>query len=178
MGAAFEWINNIASWFGQFVPRMQIIESTHNGVKFVGGNKPKVLGPGLHIYWPLTTIVHTMPVVRQTYNVISQVLVTKDGKSVSIGVVLVYKIDDVMKAIAESYDHVNTMSDITMCGVVGAVTSRTLEEMIAQIEDKVESDLTKVTRRELKPFGIYVDRCAVTDFSPCRCIKLLDGKGQ
>jgi hypothetical protein len=43
-----------------------IIRATHGGVKWVRGKRIKALGPGLHIWWPLTTEVEVIVTARQT----------------------------------------------------------------------------------------------------------------
>lgn len=173
MDSAFAWIGQIMEWFGNFVPRLKLIRRTHGGVKFVG-SKVVELKSGWHFYWPLTTEVEVLPVVRQTHNLVTQTLTTKDDKSVIVGAVVIYEINDVIAAKGESWDIDDTVSDITQLAVLKVVNTWAYDDLKNQLYDKVENELSIETRRQLKPFGIKVIRCGISDFAPCRVIRLVN----
>lgn len=176
MDTAFGWLGKIIEWFGRFIPILVVVRATHNGVKFIRGSRIKKMLPGLHVYWPLTTEIELIPVVRQTKNLFNQVLVTRDQKTVSAGIVIVYTIEDVIKAIGESWDINDTIIDISQAALISVITKMNLPELISEITDKVENELSKTARAKLKPYGVAVIRCALTDLSPCRTIKLMGDK--
>ena len=178
MEAAFAWIGWIFEWLGKLIPRLLIVRSTHGGVKFVGGSKVKELKPGLHVYWPVVTEVEVIPVARQTHNLVTQVLMTKDGKSIVIGAVVIYEINSIVDALSNNWDVSDTISDVTQMAVVNIVNGWDFAELQKELGAKVENELSIETRRQLKPFGVKVIRCGVSDFSLCRVHRVItDAEG-
>jgi regulator of protease activity HflC (stomatin/prohibitin superfamily) len=173
MDTAFAWIGYLMDWVGKWIPRLIIIRSTHGGVKFVGGKKVVELKPGLAIFWPLITIVEIMPVARHTHNLSTQVLTTKDGHSVVIGAVVIYEINNIVDCLSNNWDISDTIGDVTQMSVVKIVSNWNLAELKAELMGKVENELTIETRRRLKHFGVAVERCGISDFSPCRVYRVI-----
>lgn len=177
MDTAFSWIGQIMEWLGKWIPQIQLVRSTHGGVKFIRGWKIKEMKPGLHVYWPITTEVAILPTARQTHNLVTQVMMTKDRQQVVAGGVVVYTITNVVDALSENWDVSDTISDITMTAIVAVLTTWTLEELISKITTDLEKELTTATRDRLKQYGVKVHKCALTDFSTCRVLKLLQDGG-
>lgn len=178
MEAAFAWIGWIFEWLGKFVPRLLIVRSTHAGVKFVHGSRAVELKPGLHFYWPVVTEVEVLPVARQTHNLVTQVLMTKDGKSIVIGAVVIYEINSIVDALSNNWDVSDTISDVTQMAVVNVVNAWDFAELQKELGGKVENELSIETRKQLKPFGVKVIRCGVSDFSLCRTHRVItDAEG-
>ena len=173
MDSAFAWIGNIVEWLGRLIPRIEIVRATHAGVKFVRGRKVKKMPPGLHVYWPITTEVCQIPAARQTHNLCTQTLMTKDRQAIIIGVVVVYSITDIVQALSDNWDVSDTISDITQTAVVSVVATTDLEIILSTITEKVEHELTKATRERLKQYGVKVHKCAVTDFAPSQVIRVI-----
>lgn len=173
---AFAWIGYVFEWLGKFVPRLLIVRRTHGGIKFVRGSKVVELKPGLHLYWPIMTEVVTTPVARQTHNMVTQVLMTKDKVSVVVGAVLIYEISNVVDALSNNWDISDTISDVTQMAVVNVVNAWTFDEFRSELGGKVENELSIETRKQLKPFGVKVIRCGISDFSQCRVYRVIDDK--
>lgn len=178
---AFAWLGQIFEAILKFVPRITIVRATHGGVKWKHGNTIKPMQPGLHIYWPLVTEIEVIVTARQTLNLPTQVLPTKDQRKVIIGAVVVYRIRDVVQAIGKSnWDVDTTINDIALAGVVSVIAKHTYQELLDLLAtDKLNDLLTHAIRKELRQFGVYVARAKLTDFSDCRVFKLVtDGNGQ
>ena len=175
MDTAFAWLGHIAEWFGAFIPRVKIVRATHGGVRFRNGKSASEIKPGIIVYWPIVTEVDIIPVARQTHNLPSQSLLTKDGKTVVVGGVVVYAIQDVVAAISKNWDVSETINDITMVAITQVITSHTLEYLQENLVGGVIAQLTRETRRRLRPFGVKVYRTALTDFSTCMVIKNIGG---
>lgn len=173
MDSAFAWIGNLVEWLGRLIPRIAIVRATHAGVKFVRGHKVKKMAPGLHIYWPITTEVEQIPTARQTHNLCTQTLMTKDRQTVIIGVVVVYSITDIVQALSENWDVSDTLSDITSTAVVAVVAESDFEIILRSLTKEIEHELTKATRERLKPYGVKVHKCAVTDFATSQVIRVI-----
>lgn len=155
---AFDWINDVALWMGQFVPQWDLLCPTEGGIKFKPGGVIEILKPG-EIYWwfPVTTNVYTIETKRQTL-VISQRLTTTDDISVLFEAVIVYEIDDVVKAIVNTRDHEDTISEIGEKVSVQPVMSRTFEDVRAAIADsnKLNNEIKSGARTELGAYGVKV----------------------
>ena len=155
---AFDFINDIVLWFGQFVPRWDLLDPTEGGVKFKPGGKIKLLKPG-HIYWwwEVTTNIYTIETKRQPLK-ISQRLTTKDGISVLVETVIIYEIDDVIKAIVNTRDHEDTISEVGEKLTVKPVMSREFEDVRSAIADsnKLNNEVKSGARSELSDYGVKV----------------------
>lgn len=170
----FEWLNNIILALLEFVPRRVVIRATHRGVKWRARRGPVEMRPGLRVWWPLLSEIEVIPVARQTLNTPTQALMTKDGKQVVAGGVVIYNIQDIVKAIGQqNYDVDETVNDITQAAIVEVITAWDSEDLLKEINGQVEDDLTDTCRKQLRCFGVYVKRAALTDFSHCRSLNLL-----
>jgi regulator of protease activity HflC (stomatin/prohibitin superfamily) len=177
MESAFAWIGNLMEWVGTFIPRVKIVRSTHAGVRFRHGKHAKAVKPGLCVYWPIVTEVEIIPVARQTHNLPSQSLLTKDGKQVVAGGVVVYEIKDIVATMARNWDVADTINDITMVAITDVITTHELAYLLANLTQGVQDELTRVTRKKLKHYGVKVFRTALTDFSTALVVKNIGGGG-
>lgn len=73
---------------------------------------------------------------------------------------------------ARNWDCETTIADVTRAAISKVVNASTLDELAEGIETR----LTKECRRQLRQFGVYVHRTALTDFSTCRVYKVLGDK--
>lgn len=175
MESAFAWLNQFFQAVYQFFPRILIVRATHGGVKWVRGKKIVPLGPGLHVYWPLTTEVEVLVTARQTLAIPDQVMVTKDGKKVAFKTLVVYRIPDVVRAIGKvNWDVDTTINDMTQAAVARVIVTHTYDEVVQGLADQsLTMTLTREVRKELRQFGVHVSRCKLVDFADCKVFKLL-----
>lgn len=181
MESVFTLLGQVLEAILSILPRLTIVRATHNAVKWRRGKKSIAVPPGLTIYWPLITDIDWLVVARQTLNLPSQVLMTKDKHQVVAGAFIVYSIKDIIQAIGErNWDVDSTISDITQAAVVEVITSMTLDDILTGISGGKDSDfnqtLTKTCAIQLRQFGVHVMRAGLTDFSTCRVYKLI-GEG-
>lgn len=170
------WFSDLMETFGNLFPRLTQVNATHQAVKFTAG-RAKELQPGLHFYWPVISEIIELPVARQTVNLPTQALVTRDGKPVAVSGVVVYSIRSAYDAIVKNYDHDDTLSDVSMTAIAEVVLGNTYEQLMEFVRDgTLERELSKRARRRLRAFGFQVDRCALTDVTPCRTIRLFQGE--
>jgi regulator of protease activity HflC (stomatin/prohibitin superfamily) len=179
MDLAFGWIGQIFEALLQMVPRLIIIRNTHACVKWkTRGRTIAIPGGRRTFYWPLVTDIERIVVARQTINLATQCLMTKDDKQVVVGGYIVCHVNDVLKAIAEkNWDVDSTVGDITMATMVGVVMKHTLSELMDGIaagpNGEFMEHLTGECRRQLRMYGVYIDRAGITDFATCRVYKIL-----
>jgi len=168
------WINDIVMAILDFVPRPIIIRSTHGGVKWPWGKEPKEMAPGFHWYWPFSTEFEVIPTARQTLNLKTQALMTRDKQQVVVGALVVYTISDVVRAIGKrNYDVDATIYDITQAAIVEVITKWILDDLLQNISGQVEKQLTRMVQKRLRQFGVRVQRAALTDFSTAKVYKIL-----
>lgn len=178
MENAFAWLGQIFDAILQFFPRRIIVRATHGGVKWRWRGEPVELKPGVRWYWPLLSDVETHVTARQTVNTRTQALVTKDDKQVSAGGVVIYSISDITQAIGKlNWMPDDTVGDIAQAAIVQVITSLTYQEIKDGVSEKVEEALTLRCRKQLRQYGVYVHRAALTDFSPCNTFNLLGVQG-
>lgn len=175
MESALGWLGQIFDALLKVFPRIIIVRATHGGIKWRWGKKAIALNPGLHIYWPLTSEIEILPTARQTANIPTQILTTKDNKKTVVGIVMVYRINDVVLAFGKvNWDVDSTVNDIAQAAVVSVIAGHTFDELLKRIgEDTMNELLTETTKKELSKFGVAVQQCKLTDFSDCRVLKIM-----
>lgn len=180
MESAFAWFGQVIEALLSFIPRLILVRATHQGVKWKYGKYAKRLDPGLHLYWPLVSDYELIVTARQTLNLPTQSLMTKDRKQVVVGSVIVYRIRDAVDAIGErNWDVDSTLRDITQATVVEVVTSNTLEDLLNGMAQGNDSDLiksfTENVRKELRQFGVYIGQAKFSDFSTSKVFNIMGG---
>ena len=175
MESAFAWVSQLMEWLASFVPRIRIVRSTHAGVRFKHGKTAVAMKPGVHIFWPIVTEVEIIPVARQTHNLPSQSLLTKDGQQVVIGGVVVYAIKDIVATLSRNWDVNDTINDISMVAITEIITAHDLQYLRDHLNGDIQHQLTQVTGKQLKRYGVRVYKTALTDFSTAFVIKNIGG---
>jgi regulator of protease activity HflC (stomatin/prohibitin superfamily) len=171
MSGALDWIGHIFEWIGSFIPRILHIKSTHRGVMFTR-DKVKEIGPGLHVYLPFWANPDTYPVKRQTINLPAQVLTTADKKSVVIDVAVIYEVDDILKALVDTFNLEDTIRDTAQGAVKRVVIGETFDDLQRK-QTIVDKLLTKKVRAFLRPYGIKVIKAFVISYSQVRVFRLI-----
>ena len=76
---------------------MIFVEPSEMGLRLTLGKYVTVLEPGYYFWWPIIQNFKNVTVVRQTVNLPSQFCQTKDGTTISVSGVVVYRIKDAYK---------------------------------------------------------------------------------
>lgn len=168
---ALNWIGQIVEWIGKFIPRILHIKAIEEGVMYTR-SKYKKIGPGIHIYLPIWSDYYTYPIKRNTLDLPAQILLTKDTKSVYIEVCVVYSINDIVKALVETYDLEDTIRDIAQGCVKKIVSNANLEDLQKE-QTKTDSLLTKELKEELHGYGINVKNGFLTNISNVRVYRII-----
>ena len=171
---AFSWLGDIADALLKFFPRLVIMRTTHEGVKWVCGRNVKLMTcqnglfkTGLHFYLPLITETLMVPIKRQTttFDTKAQYLITSDGQTVGVAGLLVYDVIDTIALLTETYEHDETIRDFGLTAVREVICSNTYEFLRVHHKD-VDSQLRKKLSGELKRFGVRTVRVTLTNLSP------------
>jgi len=165
MEGAFGWISSIIHNIGLVLPRLLHVQFNLGCVLFKRGGT-KVLKPGMHIYWPIWSEPIRYPIKRQTLNLPPQVLTTGDGKTVTVSVTVVYEVSDIEKALVETFDLEETVTDVAQLGVKTVVLSHDYDDLKGN-QEEIDKSLKKSIRSALHPHGAKVIEAFMSDFAPC-----------
>jgi regulator of protease activity HflC (stomatin/prohibitin superfamily) len=168
--SAFAFIGDLVQWFGRLIPRILIIKATHAGVAFVRGSNVVKLDTGLHIYWPFWTDVETYPVARQTLNLPMQTLITSEKDEIIVGGIVVYEINDIVKALGQTWDLDDTIRDISMACIKTVIVTHKVDDILANYK-QIDVHLVEELQESLSQFGITVINAYLSDFSTCIVIR-------
>jgi regulator of protease activity HflC (stomatin/prohibitin superfamily) len=168
---AFGWIGEIFQTLLRLLPWLVIVPATHGGVAFVRGYRVKEWKPGVHWYWPLVTTYKLIITVRQTQRIQSKVIMTKDLKTVTVGALVTYYIDDVVSAIAKIADLPSDIMERSQGAILASVADRTLEQ-VQYDRGGFNADLTERVGQVLNGYGVQILQAQLTEFAPCRAIAI------
>lgn len=171
MDRAFGWIGEIFQTLLRLFPWLVIVPATHAGVAFVRGHRVKEWPPGLHWYWPVVTTYTLMMMVRQTQMIHSKVIMTKDLKTVIVGSLVTYYVDDVVAAVAQVADLASDVIERSQGEILAQVSETTLED-IQNDRMGFNKILTKRCAKVLDGYGVKILEVKLTEFAPCRAIAL------
>jgi regulator of protease activity HflC (stomatin/prohibitin superfamily) len=176
MEAAFAWVGYLVEWFGRLIPRLTIVRSTHAGVRFRRGGRVLAIPSGsLCVHWPIVTEIEIWPVARQTHNLPTQTLTTRDGRRIVVGGVVVFAITDAVAALARAWSIGGTVEDIAQVAITHVVTNNDYAHILANLTGSIQAELTRETRKKLRVYGVRVYRAAVTDFATAAVIRNIGG---
>jgi len=155
MDAALGWIGDLVRYFARLIPRLQLVRITERAVKFRRAKALEV-GPGLHWWWPVTTEMDVVPVVRQIVSLEQQLIQTHEGRTIVVDGVIVYSISDLYTFCVENHDAEENMAELAQAGLRKAVLSTSFEE-IGSGRAKFDNRLTAEAQRSLKGFGVEIE---------------------
>ncbi|MGE0628060.1 MAG: SPFH domain-containing protein [Hyphomicrobiaceae bacterium] len=171
MDRAFGWIGEIFQTLMRLFPWLVVVPATHGGVAFVRGHRITEWKPGLHWYWPVATTYQLMVTVRQTQRVQSKVVMTKDLKTVIVGALVTYYVNDVVSAISKIADLPSDVIERSQGAILTAVGEHTLEDIQAD-RFRFNGMLSERVSGVLNGYGVQVIQVQLTEFAPCRALAI------
>lgn len=173
MNAAFEWIGQIADWFGAFIPRWHILDTTEAAVKYVRG-KPKYCCPGaVHFVWPLMTTWMMYPVARQTDRLETQTMESKDGKTFIAAGTITYSVNDIMMLVPTTHSPSATVIELAAGALHDVCCDYNWEDLqVHQRKGTLKTQLRNEAQKQLKDYGVTVIKVQLTSLARCRVIKV------
>jgi regulator of protease activity HflC (stomatin/prohibitin superfamily) len=171
MDAAFGWLGQIFQTLLRMIPALVVVPATHAGVAFVHGHRVKEWKAGLHWYWPIVTQYKTMAIVRQTQMIRSKVVMTKDLKTVIVGALVTYYIDDIVSALVTVADLPSDIMERSMEAILAEVAEKTLAETQAD-RANFNRALTERVAAALNGYGVQMIQAQLTEYAPCRAFAL------
>jgi regulator of protease activity HflC (stomatin/prohibitin superfamily) len=168
----FDWLNQLIHSFGSLFPRLVRIRSTDRGVKWPRCKKAVLLNPGLHVYWPLVSELEIVTVVRQTIDHKPQTITLRDGVTICVRAVTVWRIADAVMVWTENWDICNTVDDLATASLVDILSCMT-KEQVSSIS-LVNNLATLESQKLLAPYGVAVESTKLIECSVCRSIRLIN----
>ena len=109
--------------------------------------------------------------VRQTQRIQSKAIMTRDLKTVTVGALVTYYIDDVVSALAKVADLPSDIMERSQGAILAQVSETTLEEIQ---RDRVvfNQALTERVGEALNGYGVQVLQAQLSEFAPCRAIAI------
>jgi regulator of protease activity HflC (stomatin/prohibitin superfamily) len=145
------------------------VPATHAGVAFVHGHRIKRWDPGLHWYWPVATSYKLMMTVRQTQKIQSKVIMTKDNKTVIVGALVTYYVDDIVAALAHIADLASDVIERAQGAILTEVTKHTLQE-VQDDRAAFNAKLNDVVGAALNGYGVQILQIQLTEFAPTKAL--------
>lgn len=170
----FGWLGDLARWAVVWVPRLVHVKANEAGVKFIRG-ETRVIGPGLHFWWPVTTEVRKTETARCILELDTQPLVTKDSKVVLAGGIVAYRVTDVHKFLVENYDADTNLGEAAEVAIRRTVIGKTLEEL-QTTRVAIDNALSKEVQTIMSDFGVEVLFARLAELAPAK-VFFLAGSG-
>lgn len=173
MDAALAWVGQVAEWFGRFIPRREILDTTEGAIKYRGGSTPIFCGPGVHWWWPWRSTWTAFPMARQSDRLETQTLESSDGKSFIVSGTLTYAVEDLSKLVPTTYSAVTTILEIASTAIADVTCDMEWAELLRmQRRGTLKTMLKNSAQRELDEYGIRVIRFKLNSLARCRVIKV------
>lgn len=161
MNSGFSWLNDLMLWLARWIPRIQLIKATHEGVLFGPGGAVSVVKPGLTVYWPLTHELQTVSTRTRSVEIAAQVM----GRE-CLQVVVVWRIADPKTSVLALNNVGATLDDRIQQALMAAYDpEKTNDAIAADVRARVEVAMASA--------GVVIESCGVSQRGPVRTLKLL-----
>lgn len=162
MSSLFSWFDSIISWFGLFIPRRIIVRKTDRLIKFRWDGSVTESMPGLRWYWPFTTEIEEISVVRQPLDIQPFSIVTKDMIPALVDATIVYDITDAIQFITENFDPYTAIAEAVSASLRNILSQKTFKEI--QESSSVGDELTDIVQVDVEDFGVNIFYCRLQNF--------------
>ncbi len=160
----FAWIGELLTWFINWVPQPQLIQSNEAAVRF-GPTKTKLLkGPCCAWSVPNTQTIQSTTTALQFITLLAQPQTTQDAVPVTVAATIAFEVDDPWKYLVEVDDAYDAVADVAGIALKLAVTSGSFDTTRTTGED-VDRMMLKKARTLLIPFGVKVQYIRVKSFA-------------
>lgn len=171
--SAFAWIQSIVEWFGRFIPRREILDTTVGAIKYHKGDEPIYCGPGIHWYWPWRSTWVIYPMVRQVDRLETQTMETTDGRAFLVGGIITYKVEDLLALMTTTHSPQAAVIELSASALHDVCCEYTWDELQqAQRKGTLKTALRNEAQKQLKEFGVVVLKMQLTNLARCRVYKI------
>lgn len=174
MGEVFGWLQAVIEWLGLFIPRRLIVRKINRLVKYKWDGSVEEVGPGLRWYWPITTEIEEITVVRQPLDINIIQFVTMDNKSCAADCAVTYYITDAIVFLTENYDGHLALSECVSAALCKKL--RSMDFKAIQHSEIIDAELTEIVSVDCEPFGVEIEYVRLNRFLPIIGISLVNDK--
>lgn len=191
MDAAFAWLSALVEWVGKFFPRWALIDLTEGGIKYESFFLPARLrrykksqrvtycGPGLHWYWPATTVLGVWPMALQTDNLPSQTIETNDNVSITVGGMVTYTVVDLVKLVTQTHSSMKLIQVTTLAAIHAECCKLSWDDLREKQRKRTLNTLLRnAVQRALADYGVKIEDCMLTDLVKTRAYRLIQSTQQ
>ena len=163
MGEVFGWLQAVIEWLGLFIPRRLIVRKINRLVKYKYDGSVEEVGPGLRWYWPITTEIEELTVVRQPLDIHEIRFVTLDYIPCIADTVVMYEIVDIVQFTTENYDGHLALSECVSAALRKKLANMTFSQI--QLSSIIDDELTSIVMQDVEDFGIEIEYVRLQDFT-------------
>lgn len=170
----FEKLIDLFVQFLEFFRFCTTIDEYQRAVVLRLGKFNRILEPGFHFLAPFyidnTITERVVPRIRE---LLTQTLVTKDGKQLAAGIIITFAICDIRKATLE----VNEVIEAVDNACQATLAEHVLAEEFADIcTESFSKALTTACNMRAEPFGIEIQSVRLYELAPVRTYRLIGSK--
>jgi hypothetical protein len=170
MNNALSFLNDLAQWLGQWVPRIVLVQPTHRGVLFGSRGSARELAAGLRVYWPIAQVLVLVPVTTQSVHLCSQMLPAEATPGEIIprvtlcATAIQFRVSNAVLFATKALSPHSFIDNRTSAAVARHLDKR---DDLTRWAAAVVSEL----RGEAAPFGIEIERLDFTGFATGVAVK-------
>lgn len=173
MDSALQWVGQIASWLGAFIPRWVILDTTEGAIHYSGGKRIIVCAAGIHWYWPVRSTFVIFPVVRQTDRCESQTIESADGKTFIASGTLTYTVENLALLVPCTHSPTTAIVDIAMAALHDVCCDMNWADLQReQRRGTLKTKLRNEAQRQLSEYGVKVIKLQLNSLAKCRVLKI------
>ena len=167
-----DWIKDLIVKAWDKINPVVIINPYESGLVLTLGKHSRNLHPGLNFKWPFIDTTLVICSVTTTMQLAPQTLVTADGHSVVISTIVRYSVQDVVPYLLNIYDSHDVLNDVIQGYVRVMVSDNNYADVV---KNKSEAVILKKARRDVKKFGVDIERIVFADIGKVRSLRLIQG---
>jgi regulator of protease activity HflC (stomatin/prohibitin superfamily) len=160
--------------FLEFFKFCEMVDCYQRGVQLRFGKFYRILHPGLRFHLPFyidnTITERVVPRVRE---LLTQTLVTKDGKQIAAGIIIEFRIFDIVKATLEINEVIEAVDNACQATLAEHVLVEEFADICTQSFSKA---LTTACNLRAEPYGIEIMSVRLYELAPVRTYRLIGSK--
>jgi hypothetical protein len=144
--------------------RIYVVNIYEQGLLYVDGKLKRLLEPGTYYCWnnSLEVVINKADLRQQQIEVSGQEILTKDKAAIRINFFALYKIVDIMKAMAESDNYLKQLYVLMQLTLREFIGMFTLDELLEKRES-IADYVLKTLREKTAKLGVSLLDCGVRD---------------
>lgn len=152
----------LALWITwSMIQRVTVLEYEHV-VHFRRGKLADVLNPGAHWFFRPWTTLHRLDARTSILTVPGQELLSADGVSFKVSLLLEHKVVDPKAAVLESSDYLKALYAKAQDALRAAIVNLSIEEML-ESREQLAKQLSEALEPAARELGVELERASVKD---------------